>query len=371
MNKLNLGLLFGGRSGEHEVSLQSARSIAAAIDREKYNLYLIALDKEGRWYLADENDYLENAEDPSAISLKVTKDQQIALIPGDKGNVIFNLSQNKEIGSLDVAFPIIHGTFGEDGSLQGYLAILNIPCIGADTLGSSVGMDKVLAKDLLVRASVPVADYLVADESSDPEETRKLVEAKFTYPVFVKPSCSGSSVGVIKVEKGEELMAAVIKALSYDSRVLIEEAIMGREIECAVLGNDDLTASVPGEIIPTHSFYSYEAKYIDEGGAKLELPADIPEETQEQVKELAKKTYKALSCSGMARVDMSLTEDGKLILNEINTLPGFTKISMYPKLMELSGIPYPELITRLAELAIERHRKKEKHLQNVLSAGSY
>jgi D-alanine-D-alanine ligase len=371
MNKLNLGLLFGGRSGEHEVSLQSARSIASALDRDKFNLYLIALDKEGRWYLADESEYLENADDPSVISLKVTKDQQVAIIPGENGNVVFNLAQKKDIVSLDVAFPIIHGTFGEDGSLQGYMAMMNIPCVGADVLGSSVGMDKVLGKDLLIRAGVPVADYIVADESSDPEETRNEVEIKFTYPVFVKPSCSGSSVGVIKVEQGEQLMPAVKKALSYDSRVLIEEAIAGREIECAVLGNENLIASIPGEIIPTHSFYSYEAKYIDEKGARLELPANISEEIQQKVKELAKKTYKALSCSGMARVDMFLTTEGELILNEINTLPGFTMISMYPKLMELSGIPYTELLTRLVDLAIQRHKKKEDQLRNVLSAGSY
>lgn len=369
--KRNLGLIFGGRSGEHEVSLQSAASIVKAVNREKFNLFLIALDKKGNWYLADEQDYLDHADDPSKISLKVKPDQQIALVPMDDGNIILKLKDGKKVASLDVVFPIIHGTFGEDGALQGLMAMLNLPCIGADILGSAVGMDKVVAKELLIRANIPVADYVVAETDDDLNTIVSHTEKKFSYPVFIKPACSGSSVGVYKAENAEELKDSVGKALRFDRRVLIEEAIRGREIECAILGNDELLASVPGEIIPRHSFYSYEAKYIDAEGAKLEMPAKISDDTAQKVRELAMLTYKTLSCSGMARVDMFLTVDGQLILNEINTLPGFTKISMYPKLMELSGIPYSQLIDRLVELALERHQQREKHLHNVLSAGSY
>jgi D-alanine-D-alanine ligase len=369
--KLNLGLIFGGRSGEHEVSLQSARSIANAVDQEKYNLYLLAVDKSGNWFLPDSNDYLYHADNPSSIKLKVRSDQQVALVPKGNSNRILKLSNGREMGSLDVAFPIIHGTYGEDGSLQGYMAMLNLPCIGADVLGSAIGMDKLVAKELLINEGIRVADYLVAEKSTNIESLVKESEKKFGFPVFVKPAASGSSVGVSKVSDAKQLKEAIFKALAYDRRVLIEESINGREIECAILGNDDLIASIPGEIIPTHEFYSYEAKYIDADGARLEMPAKLTPELSEKVQELASKTYKALSCCGMARVDMFLTPDGDLILNEINTLPGFTKISMYPKLMELTGIPFTALIDRLVSLAVERHKQHLQQLNNVLNAGSY
>ncbi len=369
--KLNLGLIFGGRSGEHEVSLQSARSISNAVDREKYNLYLLAVDKSGNWFLPDSNDYLYHPDDPAKISLKVRSDQQISLVPKGNLNRILKLSNGREMGTLDVVFPIIHGTFGEDGSLQGYMSMLNLPCVGADVIGSAIGMDKLVAKQLLIHEGIKVADYLVADNRTDIAKIVVDAEKKFGFPMFVKPAASGSSVGVAKVASSGELQAAITKALTYDRRVLIEEAIKGREIECAILGNDDLLASIPGEVIPRHEFYSYEAKYIDANGAQLDMPANIPEETVSRVKDMAAKTFKALLCSGMARVDMFLTESGELILNEINTLPGFTKISMYPKLMELSGVPYSELIDRLVNLAIERHKQNNQRLQNVLSAGNY
>lgn len=369
--KLNLGLIFGGRSGEHEVSLQSARSIANAVDRNKYNLLLLPIDKNGVWFLADENDYLNNADDPATISLKVNPQQQVAVIPGKKGNTILRLSDSKELGSLDVVFPIIHGTFGEDGALQGYLAILGIPCVGADILGSAAGMDKWIAKKLMIEAGIPVADYLLAEDNTDIDRLVSEASDKLGFPVFVKPSCSGSSVGVYKSSNTDELKKDIGKALKFDRHVLIEEAVKGREIECSILGNDDLIASVPGEVVPQHSFYSYEAKYIDVNGARLDLPAKIPGETVKRVQEMAKKTYRALSCSGMARVDMFLKEDGSLIMNEINTLPGFTKISMYPKLLDLTGIPFSELINRLVNLAIERHKQQEQYLRNVLSVKAF
>jgi D-alanine-D-alanine ligase len=369
--KINLGLIFGGRSGEHEVSLQSAKSIAAAVNRDKYNIHLIAIDKSGNWYLADPLSYLENADDPKNIRLKVLPEQQIAIVPANNSNQIIRLSDGKQLGTLDVAFPIVHGTFGEDGSMQGYFDILNLPCVGANVLGSAVGMDKLIAKKLLIQENISVADWFMADKYTDIDTKAQEIVKAFKFPVFVKPACSGSSVGVYKANNLTELKESIAKALKYDSRVLIEKAIIGREIECAVLGNDELIASIPGEIIPTHSFYSYEAKYIDANGAKLEMPAKISEITAERVKDMAQKAYKALACTGMARVDMFLTENGELFLNEINTLPGFTKISMYPKLMDITGIPYPELIDRLVALAIEQHKEREENLSNVLKASSY
>ncbi len=369
--KLNLGLIFGGRSGEHEVSLQSARSIANTVNREKYNLYLIAIDKQGSWYLADENDYLNHPDDPSCISLNVRPDQQVALIPGNNTNTLIRLADCKELTSLDVVFPIIHGTFGEDGALQGFMAMLNIPCVGADVLGSAVGMDKLIAKELLIRAGIPVASYVLAESGMAIDKAVSKAEAQLGFPVFIKPACSGSSVGVYKAANSQELKEAVQKALQFDRHVLIEEAVKGREIECAILGNEELTASVPGEIIPRHAYYSYEAKYIDTEGAQLDMPAKIPGDMAKRIQDLAKQAYKVLSCSGMARVDMFLKPDGTIILNEINSLPGFTKISMYPKLMELSGVPYTELIDRLVELAIKRHRQQEQFLQNVLNEKVY
>lgn len=367
----NLGIIFGGRSGEHEVSLQSARSIANAVNRNHFNLFLLAVDKQGNWYLANEDKYLINADDPANIELNVNKDQQVAIIPDNNSNKIIQLSSGNNLGSLDVVFPIIHGTFGEDGGLQGFFSILNLPYVGADITGSAVAMDKLIAKRLLENSGITVADYIVATSRSDLEEIIIAVEKKFEFPVFVKPACSGSSVGVFKSTSKKELEKSITEALKFDDQILIEETIIGREIECAILGNEDLFASVPGEIIPKHAFYSYEAKYIDAEGASLEMPANIPEEITLQIKEFAKRSYQALFCKGMARVDMFLTEDGKLILNEINTLPGFTKISMYPKLMEISGISYSELIDRLVDLAIELHKQRESQLKHILSASSF
>ena len=369
--KRNLGIIFGGRSGEHEVSLQSARSIAGAVNRSTFNIFLIAVDKKGNWYLANEDDYLLNPDDPAAIQLQVREKQQIALVPFNNSNQLIQLSSGKVLGSLDVAFPIIHGTFGEDGGLQGYFSMLNLPYVGADITGSAVAMDKLVAKKLLIQSGIPVADFVLSTVNADIKSLINKAEEKFDYPVFIKPACSGSSVGVYKASDADELEKSITNALKYDNQVLIEEAIEGREIECAILGNDELIASVPGEIIPKHSFYSYEAKYIDSEGARLEMPAQISEGMAHQVKELARKSYKALACSGMARVDMFLTSDDRLILNEINTLPGFTKISMYPKLMELTGISYSELIDRLVVLAIEKHEQREDYLKHILTASAF
>ncbi len=368
---MNLGLIFGGRSAEHEVSLQSAKSIAGAVNTEKFNLLLLAVDKEGNWYLANNSDYLENENDPATIKLRLRPDQRIVLAPVNNSNRIIRLFDGKDLGHLDVAFPIIHGTFGEDGAVQGYMAILNIPCVGADILGSAIGMDKLIAKKIMIYEDIPVADYFLVDKTSEIKTIAKKAANKFGFPLFVKPASSGSSVGVYKIDNLHDLFDSIAKALNFDSRVLIEKAIIGREIECSVLGNNSLVASVPGEIIPRHAFYSYEAKYIDANGAQLDMPAKVDGKTAENVKSMACKAYKALSCSGMARVDMFLTKKGDLVLNEINTLPGFTKISMYPKLMGISGIQYSELIDRLVELAIERHNRQQDYLKNVLQAALF
>lgn len=369
--KRKLGLVFGGRSGEHEVSLLSARSIAQALDRKKFDLTLLAVDKSGNWYLADEKNYLVNEEDPKTIRLNLSRDQMISVTPFNRSNKMVRCSDGKDMGRLDVVFPIIHGTFGEDGSIQGFFSVLNIPCVGADVLGSAVGMNKLIAKKLLLEEGIRVADYLYARTTDNLEEVLIEAEEKLGYPVFVKPVCSGSSVGVSKAGNAEELKESIRQALKFDEGVLLEETITGREIECAILGNEELLASGVGEIIPKHDFYSYEAKYIDSEGARLVIPADINEEIVEQVREMAVRTYRGLFCSGMARVDMFLTENNQLVLNEINTLPGFTKISMYSKLMNLSGVTFSSLIEKLVDLAVERHTQRENHLDNVLKVSSY
>lgn len=364
--KQKLGLVFGGRSGEHEVSLQSAKSIASAVNKDLFELFLIAIDKKGDWYLANPEHYLADAEDPSKISLDLSSSTQIALIPYHGSNQLIEIASGKPLGSLDVIFPINHGTFGEDGSIQGFCRMLNLPCVGADVLGSSVGMDKIVSKYLLQQQNIAVARCLVANHSSNLETLASQAISSLGLPLFVKPACSGSSVGVYKANSIDELISSIKKALKFDFQVLIEETVTGREIECAILGNDELIASPAGEIVPENGFYSYEAKYISAEGAKLILPADLPQGKLTELQSLAKRVYKELNCKGLARVDFFLTDQGQFILNEINTLPGFTKISMYPKLMELAGINYSELITRLVSLAIEKHQKQEQYLLNVL-----
>ena len=275
------------------------------------------------------------------------------MVTGSRGTPeLVSLSAKTDFGPLDVVFPVLHGTFGEDGTVQGLLKLANIAFVGADVLGSAVCMDKDVMKRLLRDAGIPIADFVVMESGKDADFSE--IAARLGMPLFVKPANLGSSVGIHKVNSFAELQPAVEDALRYDRKVIVEEFIAGREIECSVLGNEKPIASLPGEIVPTHEFYSYEAKYIDAKGATLEIPAKLPADTVKKIQALAVQSYKVLCCEGMGRVDMFLTPDNKLVLNEINTIPGFTKISMYPKLWEHTGISYSELLDRLIELALQR-----------------
>jgi D-alanine-D-alanine ligase len=317
------------------------------------------VDKHGQWHLNEETGFLLNADDPERIKLEQTGDT-VALVAGERSQQLVSLSSRESMGPVDVVFPVLHGPFGEDGTVQGLLKLAGVPFVGAGVLGSAVGMDKDVMKRLLRDAGIPVGNFIVIDQvSSQAPATGKVVE-ELGLPLFVKPANLGSSVGISKAHSTDELASAVAEALKYDRKVLVEEYIEGREIECAVLGNEDPVASVPGEIIPQAEFYSYEAKYIDEDGALLKIPAELPPEAVKRIRDLALKTFKVLCCEGMARVDCFLTSDGKAIVNEINTIPGFTRISMYPRLFEASGIPYSELIDRLIQLALERYDQETR-----------
>jgi len=360
--KIRVGILFGGRSAEHEVSLQSAKNIIDAIDTDKYEVVLIGIDKKGQWHLGGESLLLLPAAEPGLSELPESG-ENLALVPGKQNDQLVALSGRQSLGSLDVIFPALHGPFGEDGTVQGLLKLANIAFVGAGVLGSAVGMDKDVMKRLLRDAHIPIAEFLVAHRYSPNEITFDEAKARLGLPLFVKPANLGSSVGIHKVKDREGFERAVRDAFNYDNKILIEECIKGREIECSVLGNDAPIASVPGEILPRHEFYSYEAKYIDENGAVLEIPAKLSPETSGRVRQLAIKTFSVLCCEGMARVDFFLRNDEEIVVNEINTIPGFTRISMYPKLWEATGISYSELIDRLIQLAMERF-EREKRLKN-------
>jgi D-alanine-D-alanine ligase len=360
MSKINIGLIYGGRSGEHEVSLQSAKSIFEALDKSKYNVYLIGIDKEGHWLLGDPANYLLNAQNPKLIALNKSGGASITPVNKMEKPEIISLDTGKEVGKIDVFFPIIHGTYGEDGSLQGMLEMLNVAYVGAGVTGSAIGMDKDVQKRLLKAAGFDVARFLTIRKSQYNKGQIDKIVQKFSLPVFVKPANLGSSVGISKAHNQKELEAAIADAFKYDTKIMVEEYIKGREIECSVMGNDDPIASVPGEVIPHHEFYSYEAKYIDENGAGLKIPADLPKDITKIVQTTAVKAFLALECYGYARVDFFLTAKGKLYLNEINTIPGFTKISMFPKLFGQSGIQYSDLLDKLINLAIEKKKEKDR-----------
>ncbi len=357
MKKIKVGIFFGGKSAEHEVSLQSAKNVIEAIDKDKYEPVLIGVDKKGKWLLTDSSRFLLDSGDPKLIKLNNEASRSVALVPQSDGKIA-NLDTHESGGSIDVAFPILHGPFGEDGTMQGLLKLANIPFVGASVLGSAVGMDKDVMKRLLRDAGIPIGKFLVYKEKEAPayEEVVK----NLGLPFFVKPANMGSSVGVSKVSGKKDYDKAIRKAFKYDRKILVEENIEGREIECSVLGNDDPIASVPGEIISNHDFYSYEAKYIDEHGAVLEIPAKLTGEIVKKVQTLAIRTFKVLSCEGLGRVDFFLRKNGEVLVSEINTIPGFTSISMYPKLWEASGMSYAELIDRLIQLALERFEKEQK-----------
>lgn len=346
--KLRVALICGGKSAEHEISLISARNVADAMDANKYEVVIIGIDKAGKWLPVDTERFLAGARNPGSAKLP-PPDAHAHDLAGD----IVRIGNDAALGAVDVVFPILHGPFGEDGTVQGLLKLANVPFVGAGVLGSAVGMDKDVMKRLLREAGIPTARFIVA-RRGDRISYGKAAKA-LGRTVFVKPANLGSSVGISKARNKKEFDAALAEAFRFDTKILIEEFVKGREIECAVLGGDTPIASGVGEIIPHHEFYSYEAKYLDEDGAALIVPAKIPASIRRRAQALAIKTFKALECYGLGRVDFFLTKRGKLVVSEINTMPGFTKISMYPRLWAHAGITYPALIDRLIQLARERH----------------
>ncbi len=356
-HKIRVGVIFGGRSGEHEVSLVSATSILNALDREKYEVVPIGITKEGRWLSSGQALKLlkeRTGLDSEPERFLVPEPNRKALVSAD-GAAATDLP-------LDVVFPVVHGKYGEDGALQGLLELANIPYVGAGVLASAVGMDKIIQKELFARAGLPIVKYTWRFSSACRMEPRKVVlavERALRYPVFVKPANTGSSVGISKAHGREELVEAMRAAAEYDRKVIFEQGVKEvREIECSVLGNDEPIASVPGEIVPSNEFYDYDAKYID-GKSTAVIPARLPRAAAGRVRVFAVRAYAAIDCSGMARVDFFVTRKShRVILNEVNTIPGFTSISMYPKLWEASGMSYGELLDRLIQLALRRHEEQ-------------
>ncbi|PLK58216.1 D-alanine--D-alanine ligase A [Candidatus Palibaumannia cicadellinicola] len=354
MAKLRVGLIFGGPSPEHEVSLQSAKNIVETIDKNKFDVVLLSIDKEGKWHINDSSDYLIYGENPKYISLKISN-KHIAIIPGRKQSQLVQIDTLEALCQLDVIFPIVHGTLGEDGNLQGLLRMANLPFVGSNVLGSAVSMDKDIAKRLLRDAEIPVAPSITLTRTNRKDVSYEQIIANLGPSLFIKPANQGSSVGVSQVTDGISFDNALTLAFNFDHKVLVESTIKGRELECAVLGNDNPQTSVCGEIVLSDNFYSYEKKYLSEQGALIIVPAAISQNISDTIRLIAVRAFQALNCAGMARVDFFLTYDNKVLVNEVNTLPGFTNISMYPKLWQASGVSYPALITRLIELAMERH----------------
>lgn len=352
--KLCVAILFGGRSAEHEISLISAMNIIKALDRERFAPLLIGISKQGAWYLQDEADFLNKEQNPKTVAL-TDFDHPLGLVPGINGPHLLDLKTGNPIREPDVVFPILHGPNGEDGTLQGLLRQLNLPFVGPDVLGSAAAMDKDVAKRLMTQAGIPNSKFHTFRITEREQISFAELTQDLQPPLFVKPANMGSSVGISKVENANELNAALDLAFRHDVKIVIEEGLVGREIECAVLGNDAPKGSPIGEIVPQDGFYDYEAKYIDAKGAALLLPApDMDPAMIARVQALAIKTYQVLECSGLSRVDFFLSPDGELYVNEVNTLPGFTKISMYPSLWGLDGISYTDLISQLLELALNR-----------------
>lgn len=364
-DRLRVGVIFGGRSGEHEISLMSAASVLSVLDEQIYNVIQVGVSHDGVWLSG------ENVLD--ALSRGDTSSLDVVTLPPDPVNHgLYRFKSGKNnlktdpvelISTLDIVFPVLHGSFGEDGTLQGLLEMADVTYVGAGVLGSAVGMDKALFRDVMLANNIPVVDSILILRSNietDIDDAILRAESMSNYPLFVKPANLGSSVGVTKCHTRSDLIEGLMEAAQFDRRVLVQKAINAREIEVSVLGNDSPIASIPGEIIPSREFYSYEAKYIDDE-SELLIPAPIDGETADFARELALKAYKAIDCSGMARVDFFLEKDtGELFVNELNTIPGFTKISMYPKLWNASGITYPELINRLIDLALERKSDRDR-----------
>ncbi|MCC4597012.1 D-alanine--D-alanine ligase [Xanthomonas campestris pv. phormiicola] len=369
MRKIRVGIIFGGKSAEHEVSLQSARNIVDALDPQRFDATLIGIDKQGRWHASERDTFLLHADDPARIALHHSG-RGVAVIPGNDAQPLRALQPAQALEQIDVAFPIVHGTLGEDGTLQGLLRMAGLPFVGSGVLGSALAMDKDVAKRLLRDAGLEVAPFACIRRRDAAQADFAALAVQFGLPLFVKPANQGSSVGVSKVHDAAAFDAALALALAYDHKALVEAAIDGREIECAVLGNDAPQASVCGEVVVHDAFYSYETKYISETGAEVVVPAAIDDATQERIRAVALRAYAVLECAGLARVDVFLSGDGRIVINELNTLPGFTRISMYPKLWQASGLSYRALITRLIELALDRHAQDAALRSAVALPGS-
>lgn len=363
VEKVRIGVIFGGRSGEHEVSLMSARSILAALNPEKYTIIQIGLSHEGAWLIGEgvldalENN-TQNKLGAGAMFPDPTRHGLYTLQPVQQGDLLTFITD------LDVIFPVLHGTFGEDGTIQGFLEMLDIAYVGAGVLGSALGMDKAVFKDVMRTVGVPVVESITVNRREIRENIDDVLqrcEKLASYPLFVKPVNLGSSVGITKCRNRSDLYEGILDAARYDRRIMIERGVEAREIEVSVLGNDDPKASVPGEIIPADEFYSYEAKYHNDR-SQLIIPAPISVELTQRIQSMAVKAFLAVDCAGMARADFLLDKNtDELFLNEINTIPGFTRISMYPKLWNASGLSYPELVDKLVELALERKSEREQN----------
>jgi len=391
MAKLRVGILFGGRSGEHEVSLLSAASVLKAIDKTKYEVVPIGITKDGHWLTSEhaerllqgqhaEERHLRAGDPETTASAAVLAKGEAVIVPPEPSHRPGGLAPlQTESGAarrasdrainVDVIFPVLHGTFGEDGTIQGLLELADIAYVGAGVLGSAAGMDKDVMKSLFHSARLPIVKHVTVLRTlweREPKKVQKLVESKLKYPVFVKPANLGSSVGISKAHDRKELGPALDEAAKFDRKIVIEQGVGGkkhkaREIECSVLGNDDPKASIAGEIVPCKEFYDYDAKYLDEG-SELVIPAKITKAEMKKVQSVAVAAFKAVDCSGLARIDFLMDpKSRKLYLNEINTMPGFTSISMYPKLWAASGVPYSELIDRLIQLGVERHEDKKRN----------
>ena len=364
MSKITLALICGGKSVEHEVSLISAKNIIAALDFSKYELVLLAVTKNGSFrFYNDYQHFLDHENDPDIVSLKETDFVEVSWQVIDGIGQVLLPSGHKKI---DVAFPIMHGSFAEDGKMQGFLEMLNLPYVGPDVLSSAISMDKEITKKLTEISGVKIAQYLSFSKSNQDQIDFEKITQILGLPLFIKPANAGSSVGISKVDTRDAFEKAVKEAFLVDYKILIEKAIFGRELECSVLGNrEDLIAGEVGEIIPSvkHGFYSYDAKYLDESGATLLIPAPLELTKKKEIQEIAKQVFLICQCEGMARVDFFMTTDGQVIFNEINTIPGFTKISMYPKLiMHETGMTYSTLIDKLLDLAIVRHTRNSQLL---------
>ncbi len=360
--KVRVGIVYGGRSAEHEISILSARNVLAALDTGRFEPVLIGIDKRGRWLKQDPTKLLASARDPRLVRIEEGQRAELPSVQHPEG-------RTPSAAELDVVFPVLHGSLGEDGAVQGLLEVAGIPYVGAGILGSAIGMDKDVMKRLLRDAGIPVTAFRTVRRDrfeADPDEVCRELAA-LGFPSFVKPANAGSSVGITKVRRAEELAGALRHAFEFDSKVLGEAGVDGREIELAVLGGHPPTVSVAGEIIVEHpdGFYSYDAKYLDEKGVRFDLPAHITDGQLKEARAMALRTFEVLECEGLARVDLFLTSGGGFLVNEINTLPGFTAISMYPKLWALSGVPQTELVSRLLDLALDRAKRREQLRRSV------